>query len=64
MTKELPPYTGDDAQCPKCSNVGAFTEWQDAYRMGAAELDSERLRRRCERCDFEWDEALNPPTPA
>lgn len=56
MTKILPPYSGEDALCPKCSNIGAYTEWQEV-RLAATEC----LRRRCHRCDYTWNEALNPP---
>lgn len=61
MTKELPPYSGDDTQCTKCSNIGAYTEWKAAEGLGRTVLKPDRLRRRCARCDYEWDEALNPP---
>lgn len=63
MTRHLPPYSGDDALCPKCSNVGAQTEWREASRMGVTVLTPECLRRCCNCCDFEWDEAVNPPAP-
>ncbi|MEU0671333.1 hypothetical protein ABZ330_00275 [Streptomyces sp. NPDC006172] len=63
--ESLPPFSGDDAKCPKCSNEGAFTEHKKA---GVPRSDGyggmrlpERLERRCGRCDFTWDEALNPP---
>lgn len=65
MTKELPPYSGDDTQCPKCSNIGAYTEHKKAGEPGSGSPIGiglpERLERRCSRCDYEWDEALNPP---
>jgi hypothetical protein len=61
VSKSLPPYSGEDALCPKCSNIGAYTEWLEANRLGASELDPERLRRCCSRCDYTWNEALNPP---
>lgn len=62
MTKPLPPFSGDDTQCPKCSNLGADTRWVDAEMLGPSYLQRERLERRCTRCDYTWDEALNPPT--
>ncbi|AWT42592.1 MULTISPECIES: hypothetical protein [Streptomyces] len=69
----LPPYSGPDAPCPKCGNEGAGTqyraprirglwEWNDANVMRGPL--PERLQRNCDRCDFCWDEALTPPTPA
>lgn len=61
MTEELPPYSGEDAQCVKCSNTGAFTEWRPAESLGTTVLKAEHLRRQCTRCDYRWDEALNPP---
>lgn len=63
MSEPLPPYSGEDALCLKCSNTGAYTEWREAHRLGAAELKPECLRRRCNRCDYEWNEALSPPAP-
>lgn len=64
MTKPLPPFSGDDATCAKCSNVGAYTEWRGAEYPAPAYRQQERLRRRCARCEYEWDEALNPPKGA
>lgn len=61
MNEQLPPYSGDEPRCSKCSNVGAYTEWQEASRLGKTILAPEHLRRRCARCDYEWNEALNPP---
>lgn len=29
MPKPLPPFSGDDTQCPKCSNNSAFTKYQE-----------------------------------
>lgn len=67
----LPPYSGPGTLCPKCSNLGAYTEHRDAIAPGVLlQSDSgrfrrgplpERLKRRCERCDYTWDEALCPP---
>ena len=64
MTKPLAPFSGDDAVCVKCSNTGAYTEWKEAEMLGPSYRQRERLRRRCARCDYEWDEALNPPEAA
>lgn len=67
----LPPYSGPQVVCAKCSHVGAFTEHHAAgtpgrtlgsdTRWGRVASLPERLERRCERCDFAWDEALCPP---
>ncbi|MEU4256295.1 hypothetical protein AB0B42_00555 [Streptomyces fradiae] len=57
----LPPYSGDDAECPKCSNLGAYTAWQPAEKLGGHQLTEEHLRRECKRCNYRWKEALNPP---
>ncbi|MEU6929009.1 hypothetical protein AB0A05_07575 [Streptomyces sp. NPDC046374] len=66
----LPPFSGDEAACVKCSNLGAFTVYRLAVlRLVTEEFNGqlerrgplpERLERRCQRCDFQWDEALNP----
>lgn len=65
----LPPYSGDDSVCIKCSNHGARTTYQPAIERVLTEYNGrnerrgplpERLERCCRRCDFQWDEALNP----
>jgi rubredoxin len=67
MTAQLPPFSGDDTTCPKCSNTSAYTEHKEAGEPGANDVIGfaperpERLERRCSRCDYVWDEALNPP---
>lgn len=61
MPKPLPPYSGRDTQCPKCSNIGASTHHEEAEMLGPSCLQQERLRRACTCCGYEWDEALNPP---
>jgi hypothetical protein len=64
--KPLPPFSGDETTCPKCSHTQAHTEYkpQGEPRSGSGSWgigDPERLERRCARCDFIWDEDLNPP---
>ncbi|MEH0402914.1 hypothetical protein ACFY7V_03745 [[Kitasatospora] papulosa] len=68
--EQLPPFSGDDPLCAKCSNVDAFTDYRAAGEYGSDEprrmmpsRKGERLERRCGRCSFTWDEALVPPTP-
>lgn len=61
MSAPLPPFSGDEPRCVKCGNEGAFTEWKPAETLGTAVLRDERLRRRCMRCDFGWDEAIVKP---
>lgn len=66
MSRPLPPYSGDDATCIKCSNVGARTTYrrfgEPGYgQVGVAANFPERLERECNRCDYRWNEALNPP---
>ncbi len=63
----LPPFSGDDAECPKCLHPEADTEYRlslpvrclDAFngrhRPGP---QPERLQRTCGRCGYQWDEAL------
>lgn len=67
----LPPYSGPDSCCAKCSNLGAYTQHRRPVAPGVLIRSEdaplrrgplpERLERRCERCDFTWDEALCPP---
>jgi hypothetical protein len=65
MAKTLPPFSGDDPVCPKCSYAQAFTEYKPEGEprsgRGSGMGEPERLERRCARCDFLWDESLNPP---
>ncbi|WP_433856719.1 hypothetical protein [Streptomyces kronopolitis] len=66
---ELPPYTGELTICIKCSNTEAFTTFRPASERGMWEYNGrtmmrgplpEHLERTCQRCDFQWDEALRP----
>lgn len=70
----LPPYSGEDAVCAKCSYMdGIFTAFRPACaRFGLEERNGvtgyrgplpERLERSCGRCDYTWDEALDPADP-
>ncbi|NUV54600.1 hypothetical protein G6W51_17110 [Streptomyces coelicolor] len=63
--EHLPPFSGDETTCPKCSHNEAHTEYKEAEKVWIGSIEgisaSERLERRCVRCDYEWDEALNPP---
>ena len=61
MSAEYPPFSGDEPRCIKCGNEGAFTEWKPREKLGGAVLREERLRRRCSRCDYGWDEATVAP---
>jgi hypothetical protein len=70
MTETLPPYSGDNPPCPKCAHKGAVTRYRAAGEHGSGDAPTfgrsrkgERLERKCWRCDYVWDEALNPPTP-
>lgn len=63
MAAEYPAFSGDASQCIKCAYGTAYTEWKPAEKMGDTILRAERLRRRCARCEFEWDEAIVPPSP-
>ncbi len=58
MSAPLPPFSGDEPRCTKCGNEVALTEWKPAEKLGGTVLREERLRRRCARCDFGWDEAI------
>lgn len=64
----LPPFSGDTPTCPKCSHNAAYTEYKPEGELRSGTVgwgngQPERLERRCARCDFIWDEAINPPTP-
>ncbi|WNI20350.1 hypothetical protein [Actinacidiphila sp. ITFR-21] len=64
----LPPYTGEMSPCAKCANPEAFTRYRPALGHGLLEVNGvmtrgplpERLERTCQRCDYQWDEALAP----
>ncbi|WP_284576696.1 hypothetical protein [Streptomyces sp. 2P-4] len=66
----LPAYTGADTVCVMCSHTSAFTRYQaERFRVlrefnGKVERYAHltaRLERQCQNCDYQWDEALNPP---
>lgn len=66
----LPPYSGEQTPCPKCSYPTARTTHRPAVAFVRIQRSNgswtkgplpERLERECERCDFQWDEALCPP---
>ncbi|GGZ23722.1 hypothetical protein GCM10010387_16170 [Streptomyces inusitatus] len=73
----LPPFSGDDTVCVMCSHPEAFTVFRPSVaRLLVEEYNGRterrgplpaRLERQCQRCDYQWDEALNPslgPRPA
>lgn len=67
---DLPPFSGEEPTCPKCGHTGASTRyraarprmlwdpWNDQSVMRGPL--PERLQRECDRCQFCWDEALQP----
>lgn len=67
----LPPYSGEETACSKCSNSEAYTRYRPVQTlMLVAEWNGqperrgplpERLERECKNCDFKWDEDLCPP---
>ncbi|MEW2068431.1 hypothetical protein [Streptomyces sp. NPDC007346] len=64
----LPPFSGDNPLCGKCSHVDAYTDYRAAGEYSSNERPrsapspkGERLERTCGRCGFIWDEALVPP---
>lgn len=66
MPEPLPPYSGENPTCAKCSHTEAMTEYkaQGEPRSGSGSwhgMGRERLERRCLRCGYQWDEDLNPP---
>jgi hypothetical protein len=67
MTDPLPPFSGDNPTCPKCAHTDAYTEYKPDGTPGTGSGSweagfPERLERRCARCDYTWDEAINPPS--
>ncbi|MEU2487103.1 hypothetical protein ABZ593_21150 [Streptomyces sp. NPDC012617] len=65
----LPPFSGEQTECVKCSAIEAFTRFRPACPRGMWDYNRstamrgplpERLERQCQRCDYQWDEALNP----
>lgn len=69
----LPPYSGEETLCAKCSYPEAYTIYRRASFHPVAEDYNgptyrgplpERLERCCQRCDYKWDEALAPAPAA
>lgn len=65
----LPPYSGEETVCVKCSHDSAVTRFRKAGEHSTQDphtfrpsTKGERLERECWRCDYAWDEALAPPT--
>jgi hypothetical protein len=67
QTPELPPFTGDSAECPKCSYDLIRTTYCHPLRSGTRDTLNgvwawgplqERHRRECERCEYQWYEAI------
>ncbi|MGI5171905.1 hypothetical protein ACQEU3_46940 [Spirillospora sp. CA-253888] len=62
---DLPPYSGDNARCAKCQWRNARTRYYAANGAPAHDFhrvtQAEHLERECERCDYRWAEAINPP---
>ncbi|WP_061443831.1 hypothetical protein [Streptomyces sp. CCM_MD2014] len=63
---EFPPFTGDTAECPKCSYDLVRTTYCHALTAMARDTLNElwvwgplpeRHRRECERCEYQWFEA-------
>lgn len=67
--EQLPPFSGGNPLCRKCSHGDAYTDYRAAGEPSSNEPPrwgpspkGERLERRCGRCSFIWDEALVPAT--
>jgi thymidine kinase len=68
MPDPLPPFSGDEPTCTKCGHIGASTLYLahgECIHDPGPEISigyeaNERLHRECRRCDYAWDEALNP----
>ncbi|MFF3096756.1 hypothetical protein [Streptomyces cyaneofuscatus] len=70
VPEPLPPYSGEDALCAMCSHDLAYTYFRAERARVQREFNGRmewhhafpaRLERQCKRCDYQWDEALNPP---
>ena len=65
----LPPFSGDDSQCPKCGYIPASVRYlAHGVCLHAGDLSeviglepNERLHRECRRCGYAWCEALMDP---
>lgn len=64
---QLPPFSGEISFCSKCANLEAFTWYRPAERRHLGEWNGQRemrgplpgrLERQCQRCNFQWEEAL------
>ncbi|MFJ1865515.1 hypothetical protein ACIOD1_12870 [Streptomyces sp. NPDC088097] len=63
----LPPFSGDEPTCGKCGWTGASTEYLPmgdcVHGPGDRSVTlgwtaNERLHRECQRCRYQWDEAI------
>ncbi|MFD4740588.1 hypothetical protein ACFWNQ_24970 [Streptomyces virginiae] len=63
----LPPFSGDEPTCTKCGWTGASTEYLPfgdcVHSPGDRGVTlgwtaNERLHRECQRCRYQWDEAI------
>ncbi|MFJ2206003.1 hypothetical protein [Streptomyces microflavus] len=70
VPEPLPPYSGDDPLCAMCSHDLAYTQFRAEQVRAQREFNGRmerhavfpaRLERQCKRCEYQWDEALNPP---
>ncbi|MFZ4266549.1 hypothetical protein [Streptomyces arboris] len=70
VPEPLPPYSGEDALCAMCSHDLAYTYFRAERvrvqrefngRLERHHVFPARLERQCKRCEYQWDEALNPP---
>lgn len=62
MNDTLPPFSGDNPQCPKCGNEEADTRYLAHGQCAHPDTSigwqpNPRLHRTCTRCDYQWDEA-------
>ncbi|MEV6569958.1 hypothetical protein [Streptomyces sp. NPDC051577] len=67
---DLPQYSGSEPTCIKCAWKGASTEYLPLGDCVHGPGDrgvtigwhpNERLHRECQRCQYQWDEAIAPP---
>lgn len=53
----LPPFSGDDPKCPKCSHYDATTTHVPTGARTPEGCTGECLQRECDRCGYAWAEA-------
>jgi len=53
---DYPRFTGPNARCPKCGNVGAATSWVSSRVDKHGDELPEHMERKCGTCGYFWRE--------